>query len=366
MIIESVQPKAYLDVSIGQEKCGRIVVELYADKAPTTTANFVKLLPQLKNTYFHRVIKNFMIQGGDVQYGQVESYTDGKVGTGTLAEPFADENLLEKLDKPFKVCMANSGPNTNGTQFFITTYPAPHLEGKHSVFGHVLHGKSVVRAIERVKTAASNVPVISELPVITDAGEWNDSDPVPIFNACYDSIGGDIYEEYPDDDENIDKDSSQSVYEAATIIKNGGGELFKKGDVANALLKYKKALRYVMEYIPDEDQEPDYFAKYSDLKKKLYLNLSLVCLKLDDCAKCVDYCTYLLDMELTDPERAKTLYRMGSAHIATKKYAEAIKYLQRAAEVLNDAGIEKELKRAQDLLEAEKKRERGRYAKFFG
>ncbi|SGZ53658.1 CIC11C00000002102 [Sungouiella intermedia] len=366
MKVEIVQPMAYLDVSIGNEACGRIVVELYQDKAPLATSNFLKLLLKLPGTYFHRVIKNFMIQGGDVEYGKSSSFNDERVGTGRAVAEFADENLTEKLDGPFKLCMANSGPNTNSSQFFITTYPAPHLDGKHTVFGRVIHGKSVVRAIEKVQTTKSNVPVESSLPVITSAGEWNEGDQVPIFNACYDPIGGDIYEEHPDDDEHIDKESSLSVFEAASIIKNSGGELFKKGQLREASLKYKKSLRYVMEYLPDEDLEPELYTKYVELKKKLYLNLSLVCLKVGDLAKCVDYCTYLLDMELLPGEKGKTLYRMGSAHVALKKYGEAVKYLQSAKEVVSDAGIEKELKRAEELMDAEKKKERAKYAKFFG
>lgn len=366
MKIEAVEPFAFLDVSIGGKPCGRIVVRLNQEKAPLATGQFLETLPKLKETYFHRVIKNFMIQGGDVEFGKALNYNDEKVGTGKPAELFQDENLEEKLDGPFKLCMANSGPNTNGTQFFITTYPTPHLDGKHTVFGLVIHGKSVVREIERVRTNSANVPAEAELPVITDAGEWTEEAGVPIYNASYDPIGGDIYEEYPEDDVHIDKESSKSVYEAAETIKNSGGELFKKADVNNALLKFKKALRYVMEFIPDQDQEPEFYAKYTELKKKLYLNLSLACLKLGDHAKCIDYCTYLLDMKLADTERAKTLYRMGSAHVAIKKYDEAIKYLQQASQLVTDAGIERELARAEELRESEKKRERAKYAKFFG
>lgn len=365
MKVEAVLPAAFLDVSIGPIPCGRIVVELYEDKAPLACSAFIANLPKLKNTYFHRVIKNFMIQGGDIEYGQAAKYGDPQVGTGKPDTLFDDENLDEKIDGPFKLCMANTGPNTNGTQFFILTYPAPHLDGKHTVFGRVIHGKSVVREIERVSTSASNTPVELELPVITDAGEWSEGDDVPIFNACYDQIGGDVYEEFPDDDEYIDKESSKSVFDAATVIKDSGGELFKKGQFQKAFLKYRKSLRYVMEYIPDEDLEPEFYAKYVELKKKLYLNLSLVCLKLDNLTRCINYGEYLLDMHLTTPEKAKTLYRMGSAHIALKKYPEAIKYLQQAKEILSDAGIAKELARAEELLDAAKKKEKAKYAKFF-
>lgn len=357
---------AYLDVFIGDGKIGRIVLELYEDKAPLAVANFLRLLPQLPGTYFHRVIKNFMIQGGDIEFGKTENYNDERVGTGRPMAAFQDENLSEKLDGPFKLCMANNGPNTNSSQFFITTYATPHLEGLHTVFGRAIHGKSVVREIEQVQTLKSNVPVESEIPQITEAGEWNEGDEIPIMNASYDPIGGDIYEEFPDDDEHIDKESSASVYEAAITIKNSGGDLFKKGQYREAWLKYRKSLRYVTQYIPDEDQEPEYYIKYVELKKKLFLNSALVCLKLGMLDKCVVYCSYLLDMELVDSERAKTLYRMGSAHIALKKYSEAVKYLQSAMDVVSDAAIEKELKRAEEMLAAEKNKERAKYAKFFG
>lgn len=369
MKIEAVHPLAFLDVSIGGKQCGRIVIELYNEKAPKACANFLALLPQYKGTYFHRIIKNFMIQGGDIQYGQAAEYNDTSVGSGLHPDGLAleDENLDQLLDKPFMVCMANSGhKDSNGSQFFITTAPVPHLQGKHTVFGMVTHGKSVVRDVEKVSTTKEFVPLESDLPVIVNSGEWAEGDPVPIFNACYSTVGGDIYEEHPDDDEHIDKDSSKSVFDAATIIKESGGALFKKGEFENAFLKYKKALRYVMEYIPDEDQEPEYYKKYTDLKKKIYLNLSLVCLKMDEFTKCVNYCSSLLDMDLAQQEKTKTLYRLGSAMLALKKYKEAITIFQTAKEIMTDPAIERDLKKAEDLLAAEKDRERAKYAKFFG
>lgn len=365
MKVEAVLPKAYLDISVGEKPCGRVVFELDAEKAPLAVSHFLANLPRYRNTYFHRVIKNFMVQGGDVEYGQVEQYGSAQVGTGTDGTTFADENTSVPLETPFWLCMANSGPNTNSTQFFVSTYPAPHLQGKHTVFGRVVHGKSVIRAVERVSTNSADIPVKEQLPVIVDCGEWNDGDALPIFNASVDQVGGDIYEEYPDDDDNIVKDSSLSVYDAACIIKDSGGLLFKRGEHQNALFKYAKALRYVMEYIPDEDQEPEFYAKYTDLKKKLYLNISLVALKLGDFNRCVDYGLYVLEMVLTPAEKAKVYYRMGSANIALKKYTEAIANLEKAGELTSDAGIERELRRARELQETQAKRERAKYAKFF-
>ena len=357
--------KVYLDVSIGATPCGRIVLSLDHEKAPLACEHFCSNLPRYTDTYFHRVIKNFVIQGGDVVFGHKDQYGDASVGTGK-EDFFPDENLQAPLDKPFQLCMANSGPNTNSTQFFISTYPTPHLQGKHTVFGRVIHGKSVVRAIERVKTNAANVPTKEELPVITETGTWRDGDAVPIFNACYDTVGGDIYEEYPDDDEHIDKDSSGSVYDAACAIKNSGAALFKRGEFQNAMFKYTKALRYVMEYIPDEDQEPDFHAKYSELKKKLYLNVLLVALKLGDNVKCVDYGSYLLEMTLTPQEKAKVYYRMGCAYLAQRKYKKAISSLEKARALASDVGIEHELKKAKELQDAQIQKEKAKYAKFFG
>lgn len=367
MKIESVNRTAFIDIEITRKQIGRIVLELFETKAPKACENFCKLGPKYEGTYFHRVIKNFMIQGGDIVYAQASQYNDNQVGAGLHPDGivFEDENLDHDMESSFLLCMANSGENSNGSQFFITTSASPHLKGKHTVFGQVKHGKSVVREIERVSTTAENVPLESELPVIVKFGEWFEGDPIPIFNACYDQISGDIYEEYPDDDEHIQKDSSKSVLEASLIIKNSGAALLKKGEYKNAFLKFKKCLRYVMEYIPDEDQEPEYFKEFADLKKKLYLNLSLSCLKLKDYVKCVDYCTFLLDMELTEQERAKTLFRLGQAMIAAKKYKEAVTILEQAREAMKDLAIEKELARAESLLQKQKDAEKAKYAKFF-
>lgn len=359
---------AFFDISVGDRPLGRIVVQLFINEAPKTCLHFKQSLPQYENTFFHRIIKNFMIQGGDVINGKVEEYDKGKAGINTSQEGhyIDDENLNYPLDQPFLLCMANNGPNTNLYQFFITTASAAHLQGKNTVFGVVKHGKSVVREIERVSTSDRNLPAESELPIITRCGPWKRSDEVPIFNACYDTIGGDVYEEYPDDDETITKGSLDSALQAATIIKDSGGLLFKKGDYTNALLKYKKSLRYVMEYIPDIDQEPELFKKFIELKKKIYLNLALVTLKQGEYKKSCEYGTFLLDMTLTTPEKAKTLYRMGCANIEMKKYEEARSFLKSANDLATDPSIERDLKRVENLLNKKKEAERAKYLKMFG
>lgn len=119
---------------------GDIVVQLYADKAPKTVNNFVFLAREgfYDNTTFHRVIKSFMIQGGD----------PAGTGTGGPGYQFEDEfHSSLRHNAPGILSMANAGKNTNGSQFFITHLPTPHLDGKHTVFGEVTKGQDVVNSI---------------------------------------------------------------------------------------------------------------------------------------------------------------------------------------------------------------------------
>ncbi|HUP22709.1 MAG TPA: peptidylprolyl isomerase [Thermoanaerobaculia bacterium] len=121
---------------------GPIRIELHADRAPRTVANFEKLVGEsfYDGLTFHRVIKDFMIQGGCPQ----------GTGTGGPGYKFADEfHAALKHDGPGVLSMANSGPDSNGSQFFITHVATPWLDGKHSVFGRVIEGQSVVDSIER-------------------------------------------------------------------------------------------------------------------------------------------------------------------------------------------------------------------------
>ncbi|KAE8751297.1 hypothetical protein FOCC_FOCC001868 [Frankliniella occidentalis] len=161
-----VRPRCFFDVEIGGLPMGRIVFELYTDICPITAENFRALCTGEKGLgktsgkplhyqgiVFHRVVRDFMIQSGDFTVG------NGSGGESIYGGTFEDENLEMKHDKPFLLSMANRGKDTNGSQFFITTQPAPHLDGVHVVFGHVVAGKEVVSQIEVLPVDRNSRPL---------------------------------------------------------------------------------------------------------------------------------------------------------------------------------------------------------------
>ncbi len=170
-------PKVFFDVSAGPTPLGRIVMELYADTVPRTAENFRALCTgekgvgragkalHFKSSTFHRVIPGFMCQGGDFTRG------NGTGGESIYGEKFADESFAGKAGRHTGagcLSMANAGPNTNGSQFFLCTADTPWLDGKHVVFGQTIEGLDVLRKIESYGSRDGRT---SQTITITNSGQ---------------------------------------------------------------------------------------------------------------------------------------------------------------------------------------------------
>lgn len=160
-------PKVYFKTSIDGVPQEPIKFELWSDVVPKTAENFRQLCTGepgfgYQGSIFHRVIPGFMLQGGDFETGK------GYGGKLIYGRKFPDENFNQRHTRKGLLSMANSGPNSNGSQFFITTVPCPWLDGKHVVFGEVIDGMDVVEKIERVGTQSGQP---SKKVVIEECGE---------------------------------------------------------------------------------------------------------------------------------------------------------------------------------------------------
>lgn len=167
-------PKVFFDVTADAAPLGRIVMELRADVVPKTAENFRCLCTgekgvgksgkplHFKGSSFHRVITDFMCQGGDFTAG------NGTGGESIYGAKFADENFQLKHTGPGILSMANAGPNTNGSQFFLCTVPTSWLDGKHVVFGQVVEGMDVVKKVESYGSGSGRT---SKKIVIADCGQ---------------------------------------------------------------------------------------------------------------------------------------------------------------------------------------------------
>eukprot|EP00667_Euglena_gracilis_P021927 EG_transcript_24192 len=157
--------RCFLAISINGREVGAIEVQLYAAELPRTCENFRALCTgekgagriwkkplHYKGCAIHRVLPRFLIQGGDFSHG------NGTGGESIYGEAFEDEGFLHRHTRPGLLAMANTGPNTNGSQFFITLAPAPHLDGLHVIFGEVVQGMEIVRLIEQIETSDSGRP----------------------------------------------------------------------------------------------------------------------------------------------------------------------------------------------------------------
>ena len=164
----TIKTKCFFDIAVDGVASGRITFGLYDDVVPKTTKNFAELCSGkngfgYKGSGFHRVIPQFMLQGGDF------TNHNGTGGKSIYGEKFADENFKLKHTKPGLLSMANAGPNTNGSQFFITFVPCPWLDGKHTVFGKLTEGKETLQLLHALGTQSgrpTNKATIIECGVV--------------------------------------------------------------------------------------------------------------------------------------------------------------------------------------------------------
>ncbi|PWN22955.1 putative U-snRNP-associated cyclophilin [Microstroma glucosiphilum] len=394
-------PIVYFDIAFAGQAApsrkngNRIVFELYADKVPKTAENFRALCTGEKDTNeqgvklaykgsgFHRVIPKFMCQGGDFTAG------NGTGGVSIYGEKFVDEDLTGKHDRPFLLSMANAGPNTNGSQFFITTVPTPHLDGKHVVFGKVLAGKDVVRRIENCPKGEQDKPV--EPITIEDAGE------LPAGTTDFGieaDPSGDKHEDFPEDVEGEDgpEENPSAALAIASDLKAIAGKLFASQNYPLALEKYQKSLRYLnVHSVLPEDSKPELVDEYETTRIAVSLNAALCGIKIGTKAS-AKVAEKLATSSLSLVEKAskrtgawdhdsdshpasvkakqdmaKAHYRRALALIVQGDLDSAGADLERALSYApEDAGIKKEKASLADKRRKKVEAQRKQYSKMFG
>ncbi|KAG0715792.1 Peptidyl-prolyl cis-trans isomerase D [Chionoecetes opilio] len=303
------------------------------------------------------VIENFMVQGGDF------TNHDGTGGESIYGDKFEDENFKHKHTCEGILSMANAGPRTNGSQFFITLADTPHLDGKHVVFGRVVKGLGVVKALGKVKTDGDS-PV--ERCIVTNCGEFS---PGEAFGLVDDDDSPDIYPQFPEDsDVEFSEATMAELVSVISDIKEAGNTFFKTHQYPVAVFKYKKCLTY-LNHIKEhctgqrDDFPPEAAATLGSLAVSCLLNHGLCCSKMGHFDRAITDCNKALELDDKNP---KVYFRRGQAYNLSNDVESAREDLQKARDLEpNDKGILKELENVTRKIKAQREKEKKIYSKLF-
>ncbi|GAB1863458.1 40 kDa peptidyl-prolyl cis-trans isomerase [Camponotus japonicus] len=351
LLTDKDNPVVFLDIAVGPEKVGRVIIELFKNVVPQTAENFRALCTgekgagvkaarlHYKGSTFHKIISQFMIQGGDIV-----SF-NGTSGESIYGPYFNDENFTLKHMSAGLLSMVNEGqPHTNSSQFIITIQPSRHLDDTNVVFGKVIKGMGVVLEINKVQTE-KDIP-IDKISII-DCGEFKKDE-----NWGLEENDGseDVYTPWPEDWDHslhVEKLSHKYMEKVIRRIKDSGNFYFSKKNFVDAGRKYKKALRYYLWMCQQKDMPDTIYVSLVDLKSVLLLNLAAVYLKRKEYRKVIHFCNEVLE---TDNTNGKALFRRGQAYSGLNEYKLGIADLERAFEIYpNDKDITREIKRIKKL-----------------
>ncbi|XP_053975182.1 peptidyl-prolyl cis-trans isomerase D [Hylaeus anthracinus] len=327
-------PIVFLDIAVESEKVGRVVIQLFKDVVPRTAENFRALCTgekgigingkklHYKGSIFHKVLPQFMIQGGDI------INFDGTSGESIYGAQFEDENFKLSHTSGGLLSMVNEGyPNSNSSQFVITISASTHLDNTNVVFGKVLKGMGVILEVSQVSTV-KDVPV--EKIHITNCGELKEGQD---WGLEENDGTEDVFTPWPEDWDycmNIKGVDDTYITEVIRKIKDSGNDYFSQKNYVDAGRKYKKALRYYKWMLKTVDISKPCNETLINTRMALLLNLAAVKLKAKKHREVLKLCTEVLQL---DKNNSKALFRRSQAYMGLNEYDLGLRDLKRASSI---------------------------------